>query len=55
MVAGSKVYVWTTANLVDGTNYGCTIRAILDSQDVIVKWDFQGNEGGCENYASMLR
>jgi hypothetical protein len=54
-VAGRKVYIWTTSNLVDGTNYGCTIRAIVDDQDVIMTWDYQGNEGGCAHYASTLR
>ena len=41
--------------MVEGTSYACTIRAFVDNQDVIITWDFQGNEGGCANYASMLR
>jgi hypothetical protein len=54
-VAGRKVYVWTAGQMVEGTSYACTIRAIVDDQDVINTWDYQGNEGGCRNYAAMLR
>ena len=54
-VAGKKVYVWTTSNFVDGTNYSCTIRAIINEQDIVSTWDLQGNEAGCEGYASRLR
>jgi hypothetical protein len=34
-VAGQTVYVWTTGQVVEGTSYACTIRAILDSQNVV--------------------
>jgi hypothetical protein len=53
-VAGSKVYIWTTTHLVDGTNYGCKIRAIVDSREIITSWDGEGNQGGCAHYASRL-
>lgn len=53
-IAGQTVYVWTTGGMVEGTSFGCTIRAIVDTQNVITRWDFQGNERGCANYASML-
>jgi hypothetical protein len=54
-VAGRKVYIWTRSNLVEGTNYGCKIRAIVDAQDIITSFDWEGNEGGCGVYASRLR
>ena len=41
--------------MVEGTSYACTIRAILDTQNIVTRWDYQGNEGGCASYASMLR
>jgi hypothetical protein len=53
-IAGQKVYVWATGQVVEGTSYGCTIRAIVGAQDIITQWDFQGNERGCGNYAMML-
>lgn len=53
-VAGRKVYIWSIANMVDGTNYGCTIRAIIDDQEVVINWDYQGNEGGCSHLAAKL-
>jgi hypothetical protein len=53
-VAGSKVYIWSTTSLVDGTSYECKIRAIVDSRDIITSWDGEGNQGGCGRYASRL-
>lgn len=54
-VAGRTVYAWSNNRFVEGTSYGCTIRAIVDSSDTITSWDFVGNEGGCGMYAQMLR
>ena len=54
-IHGRRVYVWTTSNVVDGTNYSCTVHAMVDDQDIIITADFQGNEGGCLQFASMLR
>jgi hypothetical protein len=54
-LAGHKVYIWATGRMVEGTSYTCKIRAILDDQGIITTWDFEGNEGGCSRYASLLR
>lgn len=54
-IAGQNVYIWTTGHMVEGTSYGCTIRAILDAQNIVSSWDYQGNEGGCAMYAANLR
>lgn len=54
-VAGQKVYIWTTGRLIEGTTYDCKIRAIVGPQDLIISWDYEGNEGGCANYARRLR
>jgi hypothetical protein len=54
VIAGNKVYIWTTSNFVEGTNYACRIRAILNSQDIIMSWDGNGNNGGCLEFASKL-
>lgn len=53
-VAGRKVYVWATNNFVDGTNYKCQIRTIVDERDTIITWDYEGNEGGCASFAARL-
>jgi hypothetical protein len=53
-VAGHKAFAWSSGQVVEGTSYSCTLRAILDAQDVISAWDFQGNERGCEQYAMRL-
>jgi len=55
VVAGQKVYVWSTSNFVEGTNYACKIRAIVDPQDIITSFDWEGNQGGCGFFASKLR
>lgn len=54
VIAGHKVYIWSTSNFVEGTNYQCRIRAILDERDNIVQWDRDGNEGGCSNFLNKL-
>jgi hypothetical protein len=51
-VAGHKVYIWSTSNLFEGTNYRCRIRAILDDHDAVTDWDSEGN--GCSRLASKL-
>jgi hypothetical protein len=54
VIAGQKVYIWSTSNFVEGSNYHCKIRAILDEHDMIASWDMDGNEAGCARYASKL-
>ena len=54
-IAGHKVYIWTTSNFVEGTNYGCKVRVNVDAQDNIVGEDWDGNNGGCAVFASRLQ
>lgn len=54
VIAGNKVYIWASSNFVEGTNYGCHIRAIVDAHDIISTWDYGGNVGGCQMFASRL-
>lgn len=53
-IAGHKVYIWTTSNFVEGTNYGCKLRVNVDAQDNVVGGDWDGNNGGCAVFASRL-
>lgn len=52
-IAGRKVYSWTTSNLVEGTAYRCEIRVIMLGE-MIGTFSWQGNNGGCIQYASLL-
>lgn len=54
VIAGAKVYVWSTVSFVDGSSFQCRIRAIVDAQEIISSWDYEGNEYGCANYARRL-
>jgi hypothetical protein len=49
-----KVYVWSTGKVVDGIEYKCQIRVMM-KDDVIGSFDWEGNNVGCAQYASMLR
>jgi hypothetical protein len=54
VIAGKKVYIWSTSNFVDGTNYRCQIRAVLGDKDIIASWDYDGNLGGCQRLAARF-
>jgi hypothetical protein len=53
-IAGTKVYVWTTSMISQGTQSKCTIRAIMKG-DVIGSWDWEGTEDLCGGYAQSLQ
>ena len=54
-VAGAKGYIWSTNRFIEGTSIGCKIRVMVDAQEIVTAWDFEGSESGCAAYASMLR
>ena len=54
VIAGQKVYIWSTNSFVSGTSYGCTIRVFVDSSDIVRTSDAEGNEGGCAGFAEQL-
>ncbi len=53
-IAGQKVYIWSTNRYVNGTSFGCTIRVIVDSDEIIKSSDAEGSEGGCAQFALQL-
>lgn len=53
-IAGQKVYIWYTGQVVEGTTSQCRIRAIMQGE-VIGSFDYEGNNGACLRYATMLR
>jgi hypothetical protein len=53
-IADMKVYIWSTSNVVEGTQSKCQIRAIMKG-GVIGAFDFEGNQGQCSGYARLLQ
>lgn len=54
VIAGNKVYIWSTVRFDEGTSLSCKIRAIVDQQQIIIAWDLEGQEYGCAGYAARL-
>ncbi len=54
-VGMTPVYGTTTYNQVVPVNYNCLIKLVADSNDRLVKWEYNGNIGGCRNYISRLK
>jgi len=49
-------YSGTTTTYVPTTvNYNCTLKVEIDQNNRILGHDYEGNIGGCEQYASALR
>jgi hypothetical protein len=55
VIAGRKVYIWSTCNFAKGTNYKCQVRVILDDKNIIVGTHLDGSEGGCRSIANKLQ
>lgn len=36
-------------------NYVCSIKLAVDSNEVIQRWEFRGNQGGCQYYANGVK
>lgn len=52
---GTTPYSGTTSYTSSTTyNYNCTIRVMVDERNIVRRWDYQGNIGGCSQFASML-
>ena len=49
----SSTYTYTTYQQVQYSHF-CKFRVFVDSQDRIITYDFEGNEGGCRRLASQL-
>ena len=53
---GYGSYNSTTTTYVPTTvNYNCTLKVAIDQRNRILSHDFEGNIGGCEQYAVALR
>ena len=53
-VGSTPVYGTTTYNQPVAYNYNCTIRVIVDQQNYIKTWEYDGNLGGCAAYMQRL-
>ena len=54
MVGGTPVYGTTTNTTLVPVNYNCTIQLAVDSSGIIKSWQWNGNMGGCAQYANSL-
>jgi hypothetical protein len=59
VIMGQKVYVWATppsaANAVDATLPWCVMRAIVDGQGLIERFEWDGDFGACKRYSAPLK
>jgi hypothetical protein len=53
-VGGVPYQGTTTYNTYNTYNYECTIRVIASPNNIVQSWDYQGDIGGCSEYASRL-
>lgn len=44
----------TTSYVTQNYNYVCTIKLIVNKKDIIQSSEYEGNEGGCEYFASGI-
>lgn len=52
---GGYSYSGTTTSQVPQTyNYSCTIRLVVDKDDIVRASDWKGNEGGCSHYSGAM-
>lgn len=55
-LGGGASYSGYTTSVVPQTyNYQCTIRLIANEKDVIERWEWNGNEGGCSSYSDAVK
>ena len=47
---GVSYYGRTTSVVPQVHNYQCTIRLITNDKDIVERWEWNGNEGGCRQY-----
>lgn len=59
MIAGRKLYTWGSSRLfaIDGNlvDLYCTITVEVNSNEKIVNWQYDGNNGGCRGFANGLK
>ena len=41
IIEGKKVYFWSIT-YIDDRHYSCKVRAILDRQDIVTNWGYEG-------------
>ena len=59
MIAGRKLYTWNSSRLfaIDGNlvDLYCIITVEVNSNEKIVNWQYDGNNGGCRGFANRLK
>ena len=54
-VGGVPVYGTTTSTNYVPVNYNCKIQIATDANDIIKRYQWSGNMGGCARYANALK
>lgn len=54
-VGRTPIYGATQYNTAMPVNYNCQIKLVADSSDTLKNWEYEGNIGGCQSYASRLK
>lgn len=56
-VGTTPVYGTTTTNSVNyvPVSYQCEIKLSVDNQNIITRWEYYGNQGGCQRYANGVK
>lgn len=44
----------STSYVTESYNYNCTIKMVANKKDIIQSSEYEGNEGGCEHFASGI-
>jgi hypothetical protein len=54
-VGGVPVYGTTTSTSYVPVNYNCKIQIATDANDIMKRYQWSGNMGGCAHYANALK
>lgn len=55
-LGGSAYYSGYATSVVPQTyNYQCAIRLIANSDNIVERWEWNGNEGGCSSYSAAAK
>lgn len=54
IIAGMRVVTWKVGDGVRG-NYGCELRVVVDSTEVVSRYEIEGSRGACYNWLHDLK
>ncbi|MEQ3745797.1 MAG: hypothetical protein ABNH53_06110 [Henriciella sp.] len=54
-VGGTPFSANTTGYQTNNYNYNCSIKLIVGPDEIVKRWEYQGNIGGCSQYVKRLK